>query len=462
MGDVTFTVDAETAKAVQGFLKVENRQKALQRQQARVDKQSKRTTRSASRGLDQWKGKVAGMIMTYAGLETAVGAMRDVYREVAKARREALEAGEQTATGMGKLAQLTNNPEKLQHMLGESRSSMRQVGMSRREAGALQFSLESAGKADKRRLYAELHGIADPQTMLEQVTTIQNALGVEETGGDMAMLGKFFRASGVSKEEVPAIARAAAMVGQGAKGIGGSDEELLAATAVLSRGEVTPERTGTRLQAFARQIAKNPQIQSGEGMVSAAKQIQGMGLDQQGLYELLGEQRAVKGYQMLSSKLPEVERVETGLHEEHGQTYMGSVKSYRQVFGLERLKRIAEAEKSLEQEEDLYSTEAAIKLGKDWMRTEARQRGEGDWLIGARSVGYDINTFMAQNVPGLRGGLHPYIRGVEEAERRGVAHKLLPQMPEVDNRVEGTKAVVKIEDSRSKQNVRNGGSNGIE
>lgn len=313
MGNVRMTFTSQDAQAVRSFMKLKNKQRALKQQQRRLNQSTKKLNKTGNKGTQSWARRVTGMIAGYMGVFAAVNKVKDEVRDLHRVREQAARAGEQTYEGMGSLAQVARGREDMRNLIQQARTSMRETGMKRQEAGKLQFALRSAGMDEYRKLFASLHGMADPTRMLKSTRKLQGALGAQETGTPKELLDKLFVASGVAQATVGKVATGAVKAGKMVSGIGGTDEELLAAMAVGSSGQATVEETANRFKAFSKQLDKEGL--GGKGLLGGVQTVQQELQKGKGIYDVLKSQRAVAGYRILRDDMEKISRVRDDITE---------------------------------------------------------------------------------------------------------------------------------------------------
>jgi len=354
MGNVTFTLDAESAKAVQGFLRVEDRQKALEQRSAQLAQRTGQHHDQAKRGSDDWSRALGGVASSYLSVGAAIGVSMKAFQAMRAEQEKAAADAKQAALGMGALAQLAGgSPQVLRELRFEAQRSMREEGMTSQEAGALQFALTSAGKGKLRQTYARLYGTADPMQMLNAVATLQGAMGVAETGGDRQILDKLFMASSGTKTTVQELAAAAAAAGPGGKRIGATDEETLAALAVLSRGTSSAAESATMLESLSTAALKKG-LTTGGGFMEIVSQLRGKRMTASQMTKFLGRVEAGNAFQLLAENEASIAELTAQLQAADvaaaagtGDVTGGIVASYRREYGAVRRARQVAREKEV-------------------------------------------------------------------------------------------------------------------
>lgn len=520
MPEVRFDIDAENADAVRGFREVTRAQKKLESQTDSVDQKTKRMSKNGSRGMKKWNRSARNMVSTYVGIEAAINAATDAFRHYRSIRKKAAQEEVKSFKSWKDLGQVATSDKDLERMLKDTEKSMVEGVMSKREAGALQFMLESSGKENKRQFYAQLATIADSKGMAESVTTLQNALGTSETGMDKALVEKLFTASSVAKTNVGQIASGATRAAQSVKSIGATDEGLLASMAIGSKGEATVERVSTRIAGMASQ-AKGSELLPDDkgilGVVRAAKKLEQGGKP---LQEIFSERRARQGYKLLRDNLEKIEKLQKRIGKKgqsaaavktmFGATTAKKINAMRKKFGTALQKERTDIRKTLARQNRHAEGELTMRTLLDAYETEQENARVDNALIAARDKILEARKFtnkpedllvdMAQWSPKIgkklarRFGYElPEQMGTAESVARTIApattglffghptaHKragqpegLLVETPEATSKSKTPNVVaesdgnggtleVKYKNNGTEQRIRNGGSNGIE
>lgn len=397
-GRVNFVVTADEAKALKAFQALENKEAALSNKQQDLAKkeialsdevfrkrlqnaqnisekdrqqmelrlaQREKMKRLEEEYGDREKnsildrlGPLGHLAAGYLSVHAAIEVAREALAEFHKERDEGARAAEKADLGLGELAQVATSAEDLKHLKEQAYASMREEGLTVEEAGKLQFNLRSAGKDQYREMYASLKGLANPAEMFNAVTTLQGAMGLKETGGDKQILDKLFLTSTFTKANANQLASAAASSGKQASLIGTSDEELLAALAVTTRGEATADEAATQIASFSAAVAQDKRLGGEKGLLDAVERIRKMNPSNQRLYKLLGRKEAVKGYVAMVNNLDEIRRIQGENQAADANAAAGGtgftderIGWYRGAFAEQRGARIARTENELAKEE---------------------------------------------------------------------------------------------------------------
>lgn len=309
MGNVRMTFSAEDAQAVRAFMRMESRQDALKRKQKKLNRSAGQMNQKASRGANDWAKRLGTIAAGYVGVYTAMSKARDAWRAWRDEQKEAARSRDKSFGGFRELGQVATDQQDLKRLIAGAQRIQRDTGMDRERAGELMFMLRSTGRDAQSGLYSGVSTISDPLAMLEGVSTIENALGRAETGSDKALLEKAFAGSAVAKTPVATLMEGVARVAQQSKAVGATDEELFAATALGSRGEVSVERVSTRLGAMMDMASENDLLPTNKGMlgvVRAARELEKGGTD---VTEIFTSKRARQGYTLARDNLEEIVRL---------------------------------------------------------------------------------------------------------------------------------------------------------
>jgi len=307
------TFDAQTAKLVNGFMRIENKEKSLEARTARLAQKSKAGARGASRANAGWGKSVGSLVGHYATLGGAIGGALMMLRKLVTERKRAAEGLTETETDYGKLIQLADTPEDLQRMTGEA-EHYRKQGLTRPGATDLVFKMESLGMSQKERpTFAKLTGIVDdPAIIAEGVKTLQSAIGEKETGGERNILNKLFKASQVSKTTLEQFAPAATVAAKSVKMAKGTDEEYLAALSHMAKSTKDADIAATQIDAFLAATMKKLKMTT-PGILARVAKIEAAGVPDEELFELLGRKEAVRGFKGLLDLRPDILKTQASL-----------------------------------------------------------------------------------------------------------------------------------------------------
>jgi len=268
----------------------------------------------ASKGITT---ELTGMVMQFATVGAVIAGVTKALRTMREEREAAAGGIRGTIESKGALAQLATSPAHYQQMVGAAEAS--RLRMPDEQAYALQFTLESAGIGGKRGLYAGLYpAVKDPAQLATAVQTIQSGMGRGEAGTHKDILNKLLTASGRSPADLLGISAGAARAAPLGAQLQMSDEEVMAAVAMVAwQVEGTDPMAkalgaGTRIRAFQKVMMKKGM--GGMGLVGAARKIEGMGLSDKRLQTWMGGRiEAMMGYRGILGTAGDIESLATEL-----------------------------------------------------------------------------------------------------------------------------------------------------
>jgi len=284
---------------------------------ARSSDRAARSLRDAGKSRDEAFGsRGMGQLSSFAArigiIATAASGLKKILAEVNKAREEAGARGLASESGLSSLAQLAGgNKARLQQLIGAARKTYAEGGASSLDAAAKQvFALESAGALGGRQFFSRLYGIVeDPAAMARAAATMRKSVGAKETGGFSQIVSKAFAASKYSPASAEALLTAASRGGQGIRAIGGSDEELLAATAIMATARGSAEEGGTTVAALLKQLQKKGGFE-GLGLKGSLEKLKAKGLSGRKLLKFLGgRQEASIAADVLMRSIPQLDEI---------------------------------------------------------------------------------------------------------------------------------------------------------
>ncbi len=249
MADVTVTLTGDEAKLLRSLEKVIQKEREMAIASAKAGEETVRASEKAQGGLEQivnaqvkaFGDDALGLIKNYTigllSLTTIIGGVKKAIAEVDQAYQEAAQRHKDAETGMGILIQKAGgDPKKLQELVNQSKELFKQGGAKSLDEANVIVGLAKNQK--DRDLYASLYGIVGDVGMLARsANAYQTSIGEKETGGIRDIISKAMKAlPGKADELLSAIAESGG--GISLRAIGGRDEELLAATALMTKNRV--------------------------------------------------------------------------------------------------------------------------------------------------------------------------------------------------------------------------------
>jgi hypothetical protein len=257
------------------------------------------------RAVSQLNTWAASLVSAGAGIATIVSGLREI-RDIQK---QAAEKALFAQMDIGSLAQLAETPAQMR-ALRRRAEAIYAAGGAETKGGAARtvFAIESAGAGrDQDALFAEMRAtglVQQPDIMARSAATIISSMGAEEAGTFRDVISKAFGASKGSPALAQALLEATARGGVFAAQAGLSDEELLAATATVSKATGKAETGGTYVSAFVERLAQSAEFQ-GKTLKQSLQDIEAHDLDMAGLVKLLPRKESRTAYLALSQNLAE-------------------------------------------------------------------------------------------------------------------------------------------------------------
>lgn len=308
MADLKLIITGDNVKVLQSLEGV------IRRQGKMIDKLKATTKASKKAGAKQIKAFGPSALSALGGyaaglgtIAAALGVAKKLLGDVAEKSKSAFEGFKPAESSFSKLAQLAaGSQDKFLKLTQASREVFREGGARNlEEAGKVVFELESAGALDERAFFSRLAGIEDVAPLVKAAGVLRSAVGAKETGSFQDITSKAIAAStpvtGVSAAQIlEGSARGAAT----ASLLGLSDEELLAATSVVSQSTGSAELGGTQVNALLTALVKkgiSAEFPKGTELEVIIKDIKQRGLSDQGLIQLFGRIEAFKAFSVLAA-----------------------------------------------------------------------------------------------------------------------------------------------------------------
>ncbi len=410
MANVKFVLDADEAKAVQGFLKLVDAQRKSEKQfdktNKKIDKQNIKQKNLATSGV----ASVGKLAAKWVSVGTAITAATALLRKHNELNDKAVNRARTSEFSLGSLSQLAGGKkEEMARMFAAAKKTSTDAGIPLEDAGRLQFNLESFGIAKFRKMFADLVGtVDDPSALAEASVTMQTAFGKKEAGGIRAIINKGLAASSVSKTTLNQMLTSMAQAAPGLKQVGSTDEESLAALAILSKARKSSDVAATELDALSAVMMKKGLGGKGllGGMDAIKKAIAGKS-DAEAL-KFFGRKEGYKGYQTLMVNMPDVlaafKTVQAGNQVGAGDQVSGAISARRSVPILREMEktRIAE-QRSAQATMDRRAVRdlgAQQVINNEVAKAEARE--EGRVRVLARIMSMELAKHFGANDTTIR------------------------------------------------------------
>lgn len=259
----------------------------------KAGKETEEGVKKSTEATDSGAKSVALYAAGFAAVTLAARSATVAIQEMDQARAEAAERMRASEMGLGSLGQLAlGDPQREAELIRQAKEMYKGGGGPDLDTVARTlFSITSAGlnTEENRRLFTGLYGpIQDIPTLARGAATISTAMGAEETGGVRQILSKGAAASAYAPATIPELLEATAMPAAAGGMLKWSDEEVLAATTVMSKTLGESRRGGTAIRSLATSLLREAGFQD-LTLPDAIKKIGGMGLTDEQLVGFLGE-----------------------------------------------------------------------------------------------------------------------------------------------------------------------------
>jgi hypothetical protein len=273
--------------------------------------QSKFATLSSRIGDALNPGRITAFVGGLVGIHQAVAQVQQAFRQIEQDAQQAADRSVASIGSAGELSQLFSSKEDYQAALKEARGLVsRGVFKPDQESQAMDlvFSLTSAGYGDADRAFlAEIgakRGVRPEslQAYAQSLKKFQDIFGQGETGDLRSIANKVVQTSQFTQARASEVAASATKFGTGARALGISDEDSLAAIAVIERGAPSISEASTRLSGLFQAVDKKGL--KGRTIEDIVSEISAREASGENLFEMLGEKEAVNAYRSLKNDLP--------------------------------------------------------------------------------------------------------------------------------------------------------------
>lgn len=312
MADVKFILDADTAKAVKGILKVMDANKKTEKSFGKATRAGKQ----ASKAFNGVGRELRSMALGVVGVTAIVGGLTAAFRKMTDERKLAAQGIKEGVFGLGSLAQLAGGDiGRFTKLMDKAREISKRGGVSESIASQVQFSLTSLGVGEgKGGIRNEIIGLIRSGTInpeeaadvVRSVGVLQTAFGKEEAGSPKQILAKLLRGSSKSQVSFTEFSPSATITAQEAKKIGATDEETLALLSVLGNALKSPDVAATAMASLTATIRKKGL--GGKGFIGAISSIQAAlkGKEEAEVIKFFGRKEAERAFSGIVSNLPAI------------------------------------------------------------------------------------------------------------------------------------------------------------
>jgi hypothetical protein len=362
----------------------------------------------------QFGAQAVGDLKKYAagwiGVSSAVASVKQVLNEVSAAHDEASRKLTSAEQGMASLSQLAlGDQQKLTMLINQARELRKSGGAgSMDEAARIVFALESAGSMSDIGLFKNLYGVVgSPDVFARATTTLQTAMGKGETGSIRNIASKAFAASQFAPASAEQLLEAATKGAANAKMLGWSDEELLAATALMAKATGSAEEGATTIASLGRALVKQDGFK-GLTIQQAVQQLSGMGMTDAEMQKYLGRAEAVRAFSVLRDQGGQLGMMTSEIAGAQQGDLVGDIIRSRfsqpELFAAWKLRQ---SEGAREVAEIMNSGVARTLTDAQINFAKASMEAEGGWAPAMRTFGMKTQRFVLGDdwYMGLRGAI---------------------------------------------------------
>lgn len=254
MADVTFTLEADEARAVQGFLKVLDKQRQVERKFVEMGAQARRTGNTVERSTRKGRRSMGRFVVAIGSVQGALSSVSEAYRLHNTAVEDSVRLVRELEEGYKRLVQVSTRPGEFQRMSTLTKE-IAMTGVDPKMAQEMIFQAKSMGLMSDIGLFTRASRFMDPLSAIESTAKLKGAFGDEKVGSSRRALNMVIRAAQNADVTVDAIAKASVIGAQPTARLGGTPQELLAFLSVLSPALKSPETASFRIARFASILA---------------------------------------------------------------------------------------------------------------------------------------------------------------------------------------------------------------
>ena len=193
MSNVKFILDADEAKAVNGFLKVVDSQRKAERQFKKtnrvIDKQNK-LSQGMKKHIDVSIASVGKLAAGWVSVGSAVTIATQAVQKMNEANDRAAETSKQIDFSRSSLTQIAKGPADLNRMIKEAEKTAIETGMDLVKAENLQYALETQRSGKDRAMVAALDRSIGGRS-LDVMASYATARAAFKGGDEIGTAGEF-------------------------------------------------------------------------------------------------------------------------------------------------------------------------------------------------------------------------------------------------------------------------------
>lgn len=230
-----------------------------------------RATKQSAQSLDTGFGSGAiSKLTAFAGAlgltTSAVGALTAAWQKQEEFKRNAAAGAAGSALGEGELIQNVSSKAEWDTIKKIAREIYAKGAVSdQNQASSLAYQLAAVGQLQDRDFYTRAAAtglLANPTKMVESVETVRKSMGDSLSGNVPQIISQAFQAASMSKARPEVLLEATARSGTGARALGLTSDQTLAATAVLTNAS-DAATAGTQMRSMLFAFRKMASGQTG-------------------------------------------------------------------------------------------------------------------------------------------------------------------------------------------------------
>lgn len=315
----------------------------------------------------EMRENIFGVVGAIGGLAAIQQTVVSLLREEKQLREEAAQAALKSQEVFPELAQLPQNTRGL--IRRAEGAFIAGVGASKEDAKNLVFQLASSGLLADLPFFEELGASRLFANQADELVKSLSQLGAnfkEAAGNSEDITDRLLGASGGALANVPEIAQVAARAGAPAGQLGIGVNEILAASALLSRGAEVGQ-AGTQLRSLLTGLAESDEFR-GRSLRDIVDTIAAEGLGPTGLQQRLGGRtEAVAGFEVLRKNLEDFDDLlQRTITADEADATQRQLQRLRDIPGFEaaRIRRSAERRRLITRERDFASAENLVEAAQ--------------------------------------------------------------------------------------------------
>ncbi len=424
--DVIFRMDAETGKAVVKIMQVANAMKSTEKATGKLVRQSKTAKTEMQRFGDDSSRQMRNLATSVVSVGAAIGTVTAMFAKMSQEAQVSVQRMTETATSTWKFVQLAKGDPKLLAELFAMEKTVRRQGVIEPGVSAeIVFTAASSGLLQYSPVFGGLQAAYGDTAALIAATNAVRKAGIGTNVPRIIAQGEV--ASGKAFAQVPGLMTAAALAGAQMKGIGGTYEEALAGTAIISE-IIGAQSAGKSMRQLAMQMGKRRSKLglTGTDFTADLRKMMAQNWTPEEMATNLGEVRAGAAFTYITGNWEKYIETRENLRGVTGEALQRTLDVEKAIplLNLERQYRVAQAGEQLAWEargeyakkvdilrarrRELHlrrETFAPVRWFEDWMLAMRGWMGEpGPRPMGAfgGGPGFDVNEELERVAENLR------------------------------------------------------------